>query len=92
MAKVEISQLEGPALDWAVARCRFADRLKHTPPGKIEVEPMEGSGEYEAFSVSRNWAQGGPIIDDFGISLEFTEKQHSLPRCDAMLKINWNNL
>lgn len=50
---VKTSELIGPALDWAVARCEgFIDNTS---------EPWERG--YEPFAFSTDWSQGGPIIE-----------------------------
>lgn len=63
--KMKTSELTGAALDWAVGRETFQDVmigasgtlyivLGHTP---VEWKP------------STNWAQGGPIVEEYGISV-----------------------
>ena len=59
---MKTSELIGPALDWAVAKCEWAGRparpyfingtiqITNWIPGKI-------------FSPSTDWSQGGPIIE-----------------------------
>jgi len=58
--KIKTSELTGPALDWAVAKCEGVDseaaRLFHD----------EGYYNY-----STDWAQGGPIIEREEIELTF---------------------
>ena len=55
---MKTSELTGPALDWAVAKCEGIDseaaRLFHD----------EGYYNY-----STNWSQGGPIIERNGLSV-----------------------
>ena len=55
------SELQGAALDWAVAKCEWValdpNLLKDGYPVKFRFEP------------STNWAQGGPIIEREGISI-----------------------
>ena len=61
---MKTSELEGAALDWAVAKC--------------EGEKVESFGRFgvaviskrEMYSPSSNWAQGGPIIERESISIE----------------------
>ena len=50
---MKTSELIGPALDWAVAKCEF----KH------------GLTSCEDYSPSADWSQGGPIIDREAITL-----------------------
>jgi hypothetical protein len=63
--KIETSELQGAALDWAVAKCEV-------------TEPIE---EFDYFFLknhdngfcyySMNWAQGGPIIEREGLCLNY---------------------
>ena len=58
MTKMKISELTGPALDWAVAKCEL-------PDGWPAAEIVLG----EATDYSTDWSQGGPIIEREGIEL-----------------------
>jgi hypothetical protein len=58
--KIETSELQGAALDWAVAKCE----------GVTVLPKMRGGcyvtlykGETVLLCYSTNWAQGGPIIE-----------------------------
>ena len=70
MPLVKISELEGAALDWAVAKCEgkkiFLDR---ETPGFMCLGEMN----LYRFSPTTYWAQGGPIIEreirDLGMDL-----------------------
>jgi len=63
--KIETSELQGAALDWAVAKCEV-------------TEPIE---EFDYFFLknhdngfcyySTNWALGGPIIEREGLCLSY---------------------
>jgi hypothetical protein len=59
---MKTTDLTGPALDWAVAKCEGAANIRfdgnHT---------RIGTGEH--FDPSTNWSQGGPIIEKEGISM-----------------------
>ena len=57
---MKTSELTGPALDWAVAKCEG-----------IEWEQGDlDAGEYgPGFNPSTNWTQGGPIIEREGLTL-----------------------
>lgn len=62
--KIKTSELIGPALDWAVAKCEGVNmeafRLYYEP-----TEPTDyDSHGYPEFHYSSIWAQGGPIIDN----------------------------
>jgi hypothetical protein len=61
--KVKTSELTGPALDWAVARCE--GEAVHMVKGQLEARWTENG-----WKPSTDWAQGGPIIERERISLE----------------------
>lgn len=68
MAKVLISDLEGTALDWAVATCLEVPHLVATEKNGKKIAPvivLLGDTPYlsKEVSYSTNWAQGGPIIE-----------------------------
>ena len=61
--KVKTNELSGVQLDWTVAKC---EGYAEGPCGSFwttEDEP-------EDFKPSEDWAQGGPIIEREGISLD----------------------
>jgi hypothetical protein len=59
---MKTSELQGAALDWAVAKCEgWVDKL-----GSVEVQVMMHCDD---FKYSTNWAQGGPIIERGKIQL-----------------------
>lgn len=68
--KVSTSELTGAALDWAVAKCEgvrtVLARYEHTMTGvcvlDAELVEMATDGPQE-LRYSRDWAQGGPIIE-----------------------------
>ena len=55
--KINVSFLAGPALDWAVATCKY-DEL-----AAKNIQYPEYAKHYPKVSPSTNWAQGGPIIE-----------------------------
>lgn len=60
MVEVKVSELTGPALDWAVAECEGEDYL----PAPV----YDGIGNYwESTCYSTDWSLGGPIIEREGI-------------------------
>lgn len=70
MKQVKTSELEGGALDWAVAKCLEVEdgkltiiRWENQIGRHIERETEAGRYEYEWWAPSRIWAQGGPIIE-----------------------------
>jgi hypothetical protein len=65
---MKTSELIGPALDWAVAKCEpygkeFGVSLRFNKPFDW--------GDREFLEYSTNWAQGGPIIEREKITLLF---------------------
>lgn len=79
--KIKTSELTGPALDWAVAKCVGLGKLHYTDVvGRIstlktavKVWSMElpGDGHGDKFSPSTDWSQGGPIIEQERITVQF---------------------
>ena len=65
--KVKTSELQGAALDWAVAKCEGIE---------VEIEdgelclPSSYFRDGDFYKPSEDWAQGGPIIEREEISLE----------------------
>lgn len=64
MKRIKTSNLTGPALDWAVAKCMWPDAIGNTIPWH-----KDGSD----YSPTTNWAHGGPIIERERIGLDFYE-------------------
>ena len=60
---MKTSELTGPALDWAVAKCEGDE---YAP----EFAEDHDGNEYPASAYSTDWAQGGPIIEREGITLK----------------------
>lgn len=68
---VETSELVGPALDWAVAKCEGweDDRYMRSPyirknvHGRVIGIQVPIHREYRWFNPSTDWSQGGPIIE-----------------------------
>jgi hypothetical protein len=66
---MKTSELTGAALDWAVARCEgFTD---YDPDTETMMPPRKGYGRvnFDEYSYSTDWAQGGPIIEREGMTL-----------------------
>lgn len=62
--KVSVSELSGPALDWAVAKCEGEPASIYG--GVVRV--MHGRFGPD-LNYSTDWSQGGPIIEREGISI-----------------------
>ena len=64
--KVKTSELQGAALDWAVAKCEVGE-----PVGSF-LDNVVPHPDYNTFCPSTDWAQGGPIIEREKISVMFS--------------------
>lgn len=72
--KIKTSELIGPALDWAVAKCL---KIKTGYGSSYGPKLLRASTHYakhnvlagEVWSPSSNWSQGGPIINRDRIEL-----------------------
>ena len=58
---MKVSELEGVALDWAVAKCEGLLAFGYRKTDRFIIELSDG--EFEEFCPSTDWAQGGPIIE-----------------------------
>ena len=66
---MKTSELQGAALDWAVAK---ADQPVYSDKALIAAVKGGSNGigmEFEPFTPSTNWAQGGSIIEREGITV-----------------------
>ena len=59
--KVKTQELIGPALDWAVAKCE--DESIRLADGRVRFALSQFTNDYDLYSPSDDWAQGGPIIE-----------------------------
>lgn len=79
MTKVLISQLDGTALNWAVAKCEgYPVRLESL---RNRIFILNGA------SFSTEWAKGGPIIEKEGIHIGRKDgywAAQCLPNCPYM--------
>ena len=77
---MKTSELIGPALDWAVAKCEGVPLesylsavawMKRREPSDDELSAQH------AYQYSTGWAQGGPIIEREDIATECTSRANS---------------
>ena len=62
--KVKTSELTGPALDWAVAKCEGKNGVLHDDGITRCIVVAAPSGVYKGtWRPSINWAQSGPIVE-----------------------------
>ena len=93
MKTVNVSQAEGPVLDWMVAKCEdFRDdfaiiRVWNNRVTKIIPGDYETSEVYTSYSPSADWDQGGPIIEREGINLSIDYQDDALS--NDMVQIGW---
>ena len=91
---MKTSELTGVALDWAVAKCKYPELVWgssigiHHASHQIVIPHLPEPQCY--WSPSINWAQGGPIIEREGISLD---QYHDFPNwaasCPPESGFNW---
>ena len=60
--KIKTAQLIDAALDWAVALAR--DESVRVELGRVRFALSQFTNDYDLYSPSTDWAQGGPIIDN----------------------------
>lgn len=65
--KVKTSDLIGPALDWAVAKCENVECDHREKPIWFDRDGL--NAERVEYSPSTDWSQGGPIIEQEDIDL-----------------------
>ncbi len=73
--KIKTADLQGAALDWAVAKSE-ADEL-----AALNIQHPQHAMFYPKVSPSTNWAQGGPIIEREQMGIEPMTKDD----CDGWL-------
>lgn len=66
MALMEVQELSGSALDWAVAKCEGYIEDYYSWLHEATVKDVADSDGYHP---SVKWGQGGPIIEQQGISV-----------------------
>lgn len=73
--KIKTRDLEGAALDWAVAMCEGYDDIKRNPHAFDDRWIIRKTSDphqrhwLDEYSPSTKWAQGGPIIERLGIGV-----------------------
>ena len=79
--KLKTSELIGPALDWAVAKCESTPVAKHSTGRMYLVDTPWGDKSrvkwIAEYGPSRHWAQGGPIIEREHIAVWWDGIWHS---------------
>ena len=70
--KIKVSEATGIVLDWMVAKCEGVEICEPVAglDHRVEVkDPYTGTYSYDYYTPSKNWAQGGPLIEREYISL-----------------------
>lgn len=65
------SELQGAALDWAVAKCEGFKYVRIFNGDHTQIMVSNKKHESYYFHPTGNWAQGGPIIEREKISLNW---------------------
>ena len=60
---MKTSELIGPALDWAVAKCEGIELHHYRFDGELKLNDSYAPEDATTWSPSTNWSQGGPIIE-----------------------------
>jgi hypothetical protein len=76
--QIQTSELQGAALDWAVAKCKGLE--PHIEPDFDGTHILVGSQIPYDYFPSTNWSQGGPIIEREGITTAFCSGDLGEPR------------
>ena len=58
---MKVSELQGAALDWAVAKCEGLET--YIDDGMVHLVRQPFDKQYAFWTPSTDWAQGGPIIE-----------------------------
>lgn len=78
LVEVEADELEGAALDWAMAKAADyepsiyrADGLDGSVSYDVGLPTMSVKKPYTRWSPSTDWSQGGPLIEEYKVDLTF---------------------
>lgn len=75
MIEASVCDLEGFALDWAVAKCQNL-RVYITPLGIVDADLVDMNVDGPtSYSPSTLWFQGGPILDKQEITVDYRDSQ-----------------
>lgn len=72
--EINVNELSGAALDWAVGMAIGKPLVIRSPIGqpnshRVVWEQVGDHGGVVWFAPSSNWAQGGPLRDTYGVAL-----------------------
>jgi hypothetical protein len=83
--KVKIEELEGEALDWAVAYIICPDSFRDSFLAHNNTLPAWAVGWLSNGSPSQSWSQCGPLIEKYKIELLCYGKRFALSRWEAQI-------
>ena len=63
---MKTSELIGPTLDWAVAKCEGGN-----PTWLEDLEMFANCRDCGSWNYSTNWSQGGPIIEQNQLAIDY---------------------
>lgn len=70
---MKTSELTGPALDWAVAKCEGIEIVAVKGGRATFLDPTDDGARNEMhINYSTDWALGGPIIEREKLTIEWT--------------------
>lgn len=75
--KVKTAELNGTALDWAVAKCEY-DEL-----AALNIQYPQYAAHFPKISPSTDWSQGGALIERECIKLAAYEASSEVPKNPA---------
>ena len=78
---MKTSELTGAALDWAVAKCEGRGIEFDDPRDPWLTRDGIADQPLHSYTPSTDWAQGGPIIEREGISLEYAAQPEKWCAC-----------
>jgi hypothetical protein len=70
LKKVKVSELIGPALDWAV-ECIESQTVPSDWACLLAAKSIDISKRWAGYTPSTDWAQGGPILDREKIAIDY---------------------
>lgn len=79
MVKVKVSELTGTALDWAVAKGIELDVIIKN--GYVMAKRTKGERRF-VFNPSVHWAHGGPLIQEYEMSINRNDMEVYAHICD----------
>lgn len=77
MLEIDVSQLSGPALDWAVAKAVGKEVIVRPVFGVMTPDTM-------GWQPSSDWSQGGPLIERESLAVAADGDDWCAAKCDGM--------